>query len=219
MPAIRTAVITGRHPFDVIGFHELFRILPGIDPYIQHMEDFVSSPPEIRQQYDTVVFYHFHQETPGSETQWWEAGLKPALETLGETAQGIVVLHHAILAFPLWDFWAELVGIEDRGFTYHIGETLTLDVTNPTHPITRGLPASWTMVDETYGMNSPGPDSEVLVTTTHQPSMTALAWTRTFKKAPVFCLESGHDNRTWVDPNFRRLLTQGIHWTAGREGA
>ncbi|HOS92106.1 MAG TPA: ThuA domain-containing protein [Armatimonadota bacterium] len=109
MPALKTAVLTGRHPFNVIGFHELFRRWPGVEPYIQHM------------------------------------------------------------------------------------------------------------VDETYGMNSPGPDSKVLVTTTHQPSMTALAWTRTFKKAPVFCLESGHDNQTWVDANFRRLMTQGTHWTAGRE--
>jgi type 1 glutamine amidotransferase len=46
--------------------------------------------------------------------------------------------------------------------------------------------------------------------------MSAIAWTRDFKGSRVFCLQSGHDNETYVDPNFRTVLTRGIQWCARR---
>jgi len=213
---IKTAVVTGRHPYDVMGFHDVFRSIPEADCYIQHMEDFVSAPPDVRSRYEAVVFYHFHQETPGDEKNWWDAGMKAALETLGETSQGIFIMHHAILAFPQWSSWAELVGVEDRAFEYYIGEKLTVEVADPNHPITQGLPASWGMVDETYKMADAGEDCHVLLTTDHAKSMRTLAWTRRFKNARVFCLESGHDNETYVEPSFRTVVGRGIQWVAGR---
>jgi hypothetical protein len=38
---ITVAVVTGRHPHDVPNFHAVFRSIPDIDFYPQHMEDFV----------------------------------------------------------------------------------------------------------------------------------------------------------------------------------
>jgi len=210
---VQTAVVTGRHPFDVRGFHALFRSMGDIDYFPQHMEDFAADPR--RAEYDVVVFYHFHQETPREDAPWYEAGIRPAMESLGETGQGILVLHHAILAFPDWDYWADLVGIRDRSFGYHIGETLTVDVAPIDHPITRGL-SSWEMIDETYSMASAGPGSEALLTTEHERSMRALAWTRTHRNSRVFCLESGHDNDTFTNESFRTVLSRGIQWLAGR---
>ena len=64
------AVVTGRHPFDVPGFHAVFRSMPTVDYYLQHMEDFVSDAGGVRNEYDVVLFYHFHQPTPGAETGW-----------------------------------------------------------------------------------------------------------------------------------------------------
>ena len=37
---IKTAVITGHHPFDVPAFYGAFRSMPEIDFYPQHMEEF-----------------------------------------------------------------------------------------------------------------------------------------------------------------------------------
>jgi len=70
------------------------------------------------------------------------------------------------------------------------------------------------MIDETYAMADAGVGSEILLTTTHPKSMTTLAWTRTYKNARVFCLESGHDNETFVNPLFQTVLARGIRWTA-----
>ena len=105
MPPIKTAVITGGHSFDLIEFHELFRSYPDLDVYIQHLEDFASSPQAVRDSYETLVFYFMPREGPAE-------GGKPrrTLGRLAETGQGLVILHHALLAYPDWPLWAEVVG-------------------------------------------------------------------------------------------------------------
>ena len=113
---VKTAVVTGGHKYDLVNFHDLFHRLDGVQPYIQHMDDFASSPEEVRDSYDTVVFYIMLMEGPNDEglAGWYAGKPKTALEHLGETQQGILVLHHAILAYPQWPLWNEIVGIEDR---------------------------------------------------------------------------------------------------------
>jgi hypothetical protein len=212
---IKTAVITGGHSFDVLGFHKLFRGLAGVDAYIQHIGDFAASKEAVRDSYDVVLFYFFLQEGPTDEHPWYEGKHKTALEHLGETEQGIVVMHHALLAYPHWPVWSEIVGIEDRSFKYYHGETVPVTVANSNTLITQGL-SDWEMIDETYAMTDAGPGSEILLTTTHPKSMHTLAWARTYKNARVFCFESGHDNQTYVNPSFQTVLTRGIRWAARR---
>lgn len=211
----KTAVVTGRHPFDVPGFHAVFRSSPAIDFYPQHMEDFVKASEEVRRQYDVVVFYNMHMETPGNEQSWWETGMKEALEALGETEQGVFVLHHALLAFPQWQLWSDIVGIQDRSFGYHIGGTVRVQIADRNHPISQGL-NDWEMIDETYTMEDAGEGSEILLTIDHPKSMRTIGWTRQYQKARVFCLQSGHDNQTYVNPNFRTVVCRAIQWCAGK---
>lgn len=213
---IKIAVVTGGHSYDVIGFHELFRRLEGVNAYIQHMDDFASSPEEVRRGYEAVVFYIMLMDGPVDDGLPWHAGKpKTALQGLGENQQGIVVLHHALLAYPKWPVWNELVGMDDRSFGFDHDQTLRVDVTAVDHPVTRGLD-SWEMIDETYSMGDPGPGNQVLLTTDHPKSMHALAWTRQFKNSRVFCFQSGHDGQTWRDACFQEILRRGILWSAGK---
>lgn len=212
---IKTAVVTGEHPFDVPALHTLFRDIPLVDFYPQHLDDFVADWGKMRQEYDVVVFYCFHQATPGQEQGWWQQGRREALERLGEASQGVLVLHHALLAFPDWPLWSAVCGIADRSFSYHGGQTLGIEVVNAQHPITKGLTA-WTMMDETYMMQDAGAASEVLLTTAHPLSMHTLAWTHHYRNARVLCLQSGHDSLAFANPSFRAVVAQGIHWLAGR---
>ena len=212
---IKTAVITGHHPFDVPGFYAMFRSMTGIDFYIQSIDDFVSDWGKVFNWYDVLLFYHFHQETPSGEEEWWEKGKKEALERLGERKQGIVLMHHALLAFPEWDLWSELCGIHMRSFGYYLDQTISINIVKHNHPITRDL-NSWKMIDETYIMSNAGEDSEILLTTDHSLSMETIAWTRQYKNANVFCLQSGHDGNTYSNKNFQTVLFRGIKWVAGR---
>lgn len=213
---VTCAVITGGHGYDVRNFHRFFRSLPGVDAYIQHMDDFASTRESARDGYDAVLFYTMLMEGPTNDGEPWYAG-KPrdALEHLGETAQGIVVLHHSILAYPQWTVWNRMVGIPDRRFRHHPEQTLQVEIANSAHPITTGL-NPWEMADETYQMDEPGSDSDILLTADHPRSMRAIAWTRSHKRARVLCFQSGHDNLTWSNPNFGTIVSRGIHWVAQR---
>lgn len=212
---IRTAVVTGHHPFDVPGFHAVFRSIPGIDWYPQQLDDFAVDAGKVRDSYEVVVFYNFHQQTPTGEEDWWNRGTRDVLERLGSGTQGIFLLHHAILAYPHWQHWSDICGIQNRDFGYHPNQRLQIDIADHKHPITAGL-APWSLIDETYTMDEPSGESQILLTTTHQNSMRSIAWTRRFRHAPVFCFQSGHDNQTYANQGFRTIVARGIQWLAGR---
>jgi hypothetical protein len=213
---IKVAVVTGGHSYDVPNFHRLMASLGQIEPYIQPMDDFAASPAEVREAYDVVAFYIMLMDGPSDEGHpWWAGKPKSALEALGQTKQGILVLHHATLAYPQWPLWNELAGIADRSFGYHIGESIHVKVAAPGHPILEGV-KDWDMIDETYTMAEPGPDSRTLLTVEHPKSMKSIAWTRQYRASRVLNFQSGHDNQTWQNPSFRRVLERGMLWCAGR---
>jgi hypothetical protein len=240
---ITTAVVTGEHPFDVPNFYRLFRSFPDVDFYIQHMDQafvpfsfyhLIGEVPDsgkATDQYDVVIFYNWHLETPPAhERGWWQEGSTGVLEHLGETKQGIVFLHHAIVAFPQWEFWSELMGNshQDRAWSFEdpqtvkdslsSGETMHIEIADPDHPIVSGLD-EWDVQGETWGYfgGFPGPDCRVLLTTEHpKMRMKAMAWTYHFKKARVFCFQPGHDNNSWSNETFRTILHRGIRWAADK---
>lgn len=216
--SIKVAVVTGGHRYDVPNFHQLFRQMPDLDVYIQHIEDFASSSREVREAYDVLLFYIMMVEGPTDEGLPGYAGKpKSALAQLGQTAQGIFLLHHALLAYPHWPVWHALTGLTEpwAGFGYEHDRTLQVHIADPDHPITQGL-KPWEMIDETYQMNEPDGDSHILLTLEAERSMRAIGWTRHYKQSRVFCLQSGHDNQTWQNAQFRTLIQRGILWCAGK---
>ena len=70
------------------------------------------------------------------------------------------------------------------------------------------------LIDETYTVEEPGEDNEILLKTDHDSSMKSIAWCRTYRESRVFCYQSGHDNTCFADGNFRRVLESGILWAA-----
>ncbi len=215
--AIKVAVVTGGHRFDVPNFHGLFRNLKGIDAYIQPLDDFVSPGDRARDFYEVAVFYNMHREGPADENRpRWMGRPREALESWLATGKGIVMLHHAILAFPEWEPWVNMVGVVAGSFeSFSHDETMRIKVADGGHPITHAL-SDWEMVDETYVMDEPDSDSHLLLTTDHPKCMTAIGWTRQYGDTRVFCLQSGHDNQTWKDENFQVVLTRGIQWVSGK---
>ncbi|MCB0116932.1 MAG: ThuA domain-containing protein, partial [Caldilineaceae bacterium] len=220
---IKLAVVTGAKAHDVIGFYELFRSFDGIDSYIQHIDDFAASPNAVRDAYDAVLFYFM---MPGVATDEGLPGYcgrpRSALERLTQTGQGIVVLHHALLAYPQWAAWSDIVGIADRTLAaYSHDERIPLTIVDTEHPITADL-ADWTITDETYDMaaadatdddeddddedDEDDDNSHILLTTDHPDNARTVAWVRQVQESDVFCLQLGHDRQAWEDENFRRIL-------------
>ena len=211
---IMTAVITGGHEYDVMAMHSLFRGMPEVDFYPQHLEDFVTDAGNARKDYDVVLFYNMQLDTPGSDQGDLGRATKEALEEMGESDQGIFILHHAIVAFPHWQPWTDICGISKRsGISGYVEQQIRIGIQNPGHPITRGL-TSWDMVDETYIMDDPAEGSDILLTTDCPKSMKAIAWTRRYKNSRVLCYQSGHDSLAYSNPQFRVVIARGIQWLA-----
>lgn len=215
---IELAVVTGGHWFEVRGFHQLFRSLPHINATIQHMEDFGSSLPSERLTYQVVLFYNMQMPTP-QDSPNPAAREKPltALEQLPLSGQGIILLHHALMAYPRYPLWDMLVGMSGRDqFTYDHDQHFTIEIKDADHPISRGL-AAWQIEDETYVLPEPGEGSQVLFSTNHPRSMRALGWVRLVQRARVFNFQPGHDRRAWQNPTFRTVLSRAVHWCAGED--
>ncbi|HOE96963.1 MAG TPA: ThuA domain-containing protein [Candidatus Sumerlaeota bacterium] len=207
---VTVAVLTGGHGYDEPAFEILFDSLAGVEATIVNERDFLTAPAEERDGYDVVLFYNMIMETP-------EGDYKEGLEHLGTSDQGIVVMHHALLSYPEWPGWTDVMGIADRKFGYFHDQQVKVHVEEVEHPITAGI-QDWEMIDETYTMADadPADGNTVLLTLDQENSMRTIGWTREHGQARVFCLQSGHDNQTWVDPNFREVLRRGILWAAGR---
>ena len=148
---IAIAVVTGKHAFDIPGFQQMFSSMSNMEFYLQDLENFVADVGKYNDKYDVILFYNFHQQTPVADERDGAIILN-SINKLAENGQGIFLLHHAILAFPHWEIWSQIVGVADRRFGYHGNQTVQTDLMDDSHPITYGL-KSWEMVDETYTMN------------------------------------------------------------------
>ncbi len=202
---MQIAVVTGEHGFREKDFDAVFKSMEGIAFVREDLDIFVEDPKQ--NEYDTVVFYNFHRPYPTEDQA-------KAILGLAERGQGIVILHHAILAFPEWSAYSEMCGIDERAdFDYSPRETLQVQIADSTHPITEGM-TDWEMGDETYIMKSAGDDSSILLTVNHPKSMDVLGWAREYGNSCIFCLQSGHNDVTYSNPNFREVLRRGITWCA-----
>ena len=137
---MKIAVVTGEHGFQEKQFDAVFESMEDVQFVREDLDDFVDDPRQ--KDYDTVVFYNFHRPYP-TDAQ------AQAILGITERGQGMVILHHAILAFPEWDAYSEMCGIHAREFGYYPRQTLQVQIADTPHPITAGL-TDWEMGDETY---------------------------------------------------------------------
>ncbi len=221
--ALRVAVVTGGHAFDVPDFYRLFRELPGIDAYPQHIEHFGSSSEKVRDAYDVVLFFGMERGGPPEEGPHFAGDPKAALERVVEQGQGVVVLHHALLAWEEWDFWDQVTGYSERNFRYKPELKLTIEVADDKHAVTQGFDGFET-VDEGYVLHGKHDgQGTILLTTQHDDAMEEVAWAREHGNSRVFCLSLGDNKTAWGNAGFREILRRGIVWTAdqsavGNEG-
>lgn len=209
------AFVVGYHTYEV---RELQDMLGGFDSvrfYVQHLEQFTSSSRQVRDSYDAVVFYTMEHRTPDGERPWYEGDVEDAMGHVGQSGQGIVVLHHSLLAFENWPAWKELTGLDPALYhDYRLDVAQGYHIVSDTHPITCGM-QDFEMTDEVYMCDrvAPALGMEILVSSVDDVNMNAIAWTKTYRSCRVFCLQPGHGPSAYRHPSFQRLLHRGLLWT------
>jgi type 1 glutamine amidotransferase len=180
------------------------------------MEHFASSSEEIRDSYDAVVFYGMERGEVPEEGAHYAGNTKATLERLVERGQGIVILHHALLAWEKWDRWDQVIGHDERNFRWKPDLELKVQVADKQHPVTSGM-ADFETIDEGYILHGEHDgQSTVLLTAEHEDIMKEVAWARQVDDSRVFVLTLGDNPKAWSNAGFRDVLGRGIHWVADK---
>jgi uncharacterized protein len=157
--------------------------------------------PERLAHYDALMIYGDHETlTPDQER---------ALVDFVEGGKGVVALHSAAAMFGSSARYVSLIGarMERQGE----GE-FTAEIVAPGHPIMQGLQPFRTW-DGTFVSSQHNPENRtVLMERVDGDRREPWTWVRTHGKGRVFYTAYGHDQRTWSNPAFHKLIEQGTLW-------
>jgi type 1 glutamine amidotransferase len=149
---------------------------------------------------------------------------RKALMDFAAAGKGIVLLHAGV--WKMWPEWPEFYQQIAGGWALshdRLGP-FTVTVTNPTHPVMTGVPATFTVEDELYHENAEAASTaagtspiEVLAET--QPSAKYMTthpsvWVTKHPKARIVGIALGHDHRVHDLPAFKTLLANAVKWVA-----
>jgi type 1 glutamine amidotransferase len=98
----------------------------------------------------------------------------------------------------------------------HFDVTFSVRVLDAQHPVTKGLPERFEVVDETYKGFWVSPTVHPLLGTDHELSSPTLAWAHQYGKARVVYLQLGHGPTAYENPHYRRFVHNALLWVAGR---
>ncbi len=217
---IRVLLTFGGHGFQQEPFFAMFDAMPGVQytkAPLPQSADLLK--PGLAKNYDVIVMYDMVAAISPEQQK--------AFVELLEKGIGLVSLHHNMGAHRNWDEFRKIIGgkfifqpceIDGRQQTksgWSHGEDLQVTVVDQQHPITKGV-KDFAIHDETYNNYYTAADVKVLLKTDHPKNDPELAWVKDYGRSRVFFFMLGHDNHGWSNPNFVKILTQGIHWTARR---
>lgn len=256
----RVLLITKGHPFDYNAFFAVFDANPAIEwTHIEHPAAQRFFAPELARDYDVFVLYDmpglvFREGEPPA-LQAPPEQLRQDLAALLAQGKGLVFLHHALAGWPAWPEYGELIGGRflyqptkvrgrdclDSGYRHEV--THGVRVLDPEHPVTRGLPANFTLTDELYLAEIFEDSVHPLLASDHDfkaanfysadhavrgrmfcnddwphpPGSSMIGWVRRARRSPIVYLQCGDGPGAYANEHYRRLVANAIAWAASPE--
>jgi type 1 glutamine amidotransferase len=219
---LRVAIFTGGHPFERDAFFAVFDS-PEIrwDEFPQPAANELWRGERLRD-YDAIALYDLWQEITDEQKQGMVRWLR-------EEGKGLLAIHHSIANYQHWDEYPRIIGaryflqpdLAPDGTPYercqvHFDVTFSVRVLDTQHPVTKGLPERFEVVDETYKGFWVSPTVHPLLGTDHELSAPTLAWAHQYGKARVVYLQLGHGPTAYENPHYRRFVHNALFWVAGR---
>jgi len=156
--------------------------------------------------YDALVFYY----TIGEITDAQRDGLSHWIAS----GKGFVAIHGAGDSFRDDPDYRNLIG---GYFTSHPRyRTYQVSVSDPDHPVTRGLDEEFMVDDEQYVLDY-DPRVHVLATALWKGDVMPVAWSKSHGDGRVVYIALGHDPMACQHTMFQALVRNGTLWAAGRE--
>lgn len=213
---IKVMLVTGGHDFDKEAFFDIFNSMEDVE--YEHFEQPKANAKitkDLAEDFDVIVFYDMWKNISDSE--------KAAYIKLTEQGKPLLFLHHSIASYQKWPEFEKIVGGKyfEKGKNVPQELLSTYDHDNWVYskvetytPVTKGF-RNLRFFDEVYGNVRVADDVIPLLKTRHPKSMEIIAWEHHYNNSKIIYIQSGHDSRTFEDPDYRRLLLQAIRYLAG----
>ena len=229
---LRTLIITGENAHDWRSVTpELRKALEATGRFdVRVTEEFRGAGPETLAPYDLVVLNY----QDGRPDQRWGERADRALLDFVRSGKGVVMYHFSVAAFVGWDEYEKLSGGNWRPNHGHhsAAHDFTVEITDPLHPITRGLRKSFPQPhDELYANLKwqPAGTYHVLATAYDDHALyqgkarqpipgpginQPMLWTLPYGQGRVFATMLGHDVAAVNTAAFVTTFTRGAEWAA-----
>ncbi len=128
---------------------------------------------------------------------------------------GVVALHCALDSHPNWPAGDMLLGARFQSHPPFGEIEVTVDIGD--HPVSAGLPTSWSLRDEFYHLEKVKLEDAAVLMTGISPAGGArrpVTWAKTYGEGRVVATILGHGPETHADPRYRRLVAQALRWVA-----
>ncbi|WP_339714604.1 PVC-type heme-binding CxxCH protein [Cyclobacterium amurskyense] len=153
--------------------------------------------------YDGLMIYANHEAISAEQ--------EVALKNYVEGGKALIPIHSASFCFQNSDWFIKTVGGQ---FSSHGTGEFSTSITDPSHPVMEGI-SSFTTWDETYVHSQLNKDMTILMERTEGDRKEPYTWVREQGKGRVFYTAYGHDERTWNQPEFQKLVANGVLWAIG----
>lgn len=148
------------------------------------------------------------------------AAAKAAITEFVTSGKGLVVSHAG--GWYNWPEWPEynrqMVGGGSRGHDKY-GE-FEVTVTDPSHPVMAGVPATFKISDELYYFQKDESGSAITVLATGKSPISGkvfpVVWVVQNFKPRIVCVTLGHDGKAHQLPAYQKILTNSIKWVSKR---
>jgi type 1 glutamine amidotransferase len=229
---VRALIITGENGHDWRSVTpELRKVLEATGRFdVRVTEEFRGASPETLASYDVVVL-NYQDRRP--DQRWGDRADKTLLDWV-RSGKGLVMYHFAAAAFVGWDEYEKLSGGNWRPNQgqHSAAHDFTLTITDPDHPITRGLKKTFgQQKDElysnlkwqpanTYHVLATAYDDHALYQGKARQPITGpgkdepVLWTLQYGQGRVFATMLGHDAPAVNTLAFTTTFTRGAEWAA-----
>lgn len=159
-----------------------------------------------------------------------EKRLKQSLLDFVRGGKGIVGIHAATDCFYEWPEFGEMMGGYFDGHPWGAGDTVTIRVEEPQHPLCRMFPSRFDLTEEIYQFrDEPYSRARLRVLLSLDPERTdltkpgvkrqdkdfAVSWVRPYGKGRVFYTSLGHREDIFWNPQILRHYLAGIQFALG----
>jgi hypothetical protein len=168
--------------------------------------------PEKLKELDVVGFYTtgnlpITPEHFGAFTEWLKGG------------KAMIAFHAATDTYHNFKPYYELINGTFAGHPWGSGETVTLAIHDPAHPVVKMLGNEFVIKDEIYQYRNYDPGAvrvlyslDMAKCKTKAPYHVPVCWVREVGQGRLFYTNLGHNEGTWQNPKVKEHLLAGIRW-------